>query len=382
MSMPRKTLIAVCNSVLRDLRMLLLRRMWFRCWCCVWLGTRFTESPGRRMLGGRLGSSPATLFLIVAAAIFLVGCQSKTPMPPKEPAAAIAESRTSVALRVLVVNDQSLAEAIERLRGEWHEVSGGELTAAARAWSEIAVADELDADVVIFPTRYMGELCVRGWLRPVRKSVLDDKTLDFDDFFPLVRRQLIMWGGQVMALPLGIDFPGLTINWNPRGAVSYFVAVAPKAVEPTRIGDLFDPKSMTPRIDDPALAGLFHRDAVSGPESLAAKRVPVLGFGDRMASVTTSTRNAASAFKLLGWLASADVSSQLARAEIGSQPARKSLASSAAWHSRELTEAERGTIGKNLQAALRWQRRSNCAPDSGRRRLLGGSGRGDEACGA
>jgi hypothetical protein len=251
---------------------------------------------------------------------------------------------------VLVVNDQPLAEAIGRLRGEWHEVSGGELTAAAQPWSEIAAANELDADVIVFPTRYMGELCVRGWLRPVRKRVLEDKSLDFNDFFPLVRQRLIVWGGQVMALPLAIDFPGLTVNWNPPGAVSYLVAVAPQAVEPTRIGDLFDPKSMTPRIDDPALAALFHRDA--GSEGQAGKRVLVLGFGDRMASVTTSTRNAASAFKLLAWLASADVSSQLARAEIGSQPARKSLSSNAAWYGAGLTEAERVAIGKNLQAAL------------------------------
>jgi hypothetical protein len=301
--------------------MLLLRRICVRCWCGV-------------------------------ALLMLASCQSETPAPPKEPAATAAESRTSVALRVLVVNDQPLAEAIGRLRGEWHEVSGGKLTAAAAAWSEIAAPEKLDADVIVFPTRYMGELCVRRWLRPVRKSVLEDKALDFDDFFPLVRQRLIVWGGQVMALPLGIDFPGLTINWNPAGAVSYLVAVAPTVVEPTRIGDLFDPKSMTPRIDDPALAALFHPDAGLQSEGQTAKRVLALGFGDRMASVTTSTRNAASAFKLLAWLASADVSSQLAHTGSGSQPARKSLASSTAWHSPGLTEAERGTVGKNLQAAL------------------------------
>jgi hypothetical protein len=255
-------------------------------------------------------------------------------------------------LRVLVVNDQGLAEAIGRLRGEWHEVSGGELTAAARAWSEIAAADKLDADVIVFPTRYMGELCVRGLLRPVRKSVLEDKSLDFHDFFPLVRQRLIVWGGQVMALPLGIDFPGLTVNWNPPRAVSYLVTVAPKAVDPTRIGDLFDPKSMTTRIGDPALAALFQSDVGSQSQDQGGKPVLVLGFGDRMASVTTATRNAASAFKLLAWLASADVSSQLARAEIGSQPARKSLSSSASWYDPALTEAERRPVGKNLQAAL------------------------------
>src|SRR5689334_11026295 len=115
--------------------MLLLRRICVRCWCSV-------------------------------ALLTLASCQSEAPAPSKKLAAA-AEPGTSVALRVLVVNDQGLAEAIGRLRGEWHEVSGGELTAAAQAWSQIAGAEKLDADVIVFPTRYMGELCVRGWLRPV-----------------------------------------------------------------------------------------------------------------------------------------------------------------------------------------------------------------------
>jgi ABC-type glycerol-3-phosphate transport system substrate-binding protein len=284
-----------------------------------------------------------------AAALLFAGCQSKPPVPVAAPSAQLP---TSVALRVLVVNDPALAEAIGRLRGEWQEVSGGELTAVAKPWNEILAADSLDADVIVFPTRYMGELSSRGWLRPVRKSVLEDKALDFNDFFPLIRRRLIVWDGETMALPLGIDFPGATINWDSAGAVPYLVAVAPKLVEPTRTGDLFDPETMKPRIDDPALAALFHKDLESSTESQAVGRVPVLGFGDRMASVTTASRNAASAFKLLAWLASADVSTQLARAGSGAQPARKSLAASATWYSSGITEGERSAAGKNLQAAL------------------------------
>jgi hypothetical protein len=322
-----------------------------------WLGTSLSEPPvvdglGARRPTLRVGalSSPATL--IVIAALVLVGCQGQSPAPPKEKSSPAGGSGTSVALRVLVVNDPALAEAIDRLRGEWHEQSGGELAAVSKLWAEVAAAETIDADVIVYPTRYMGEFCVRGQLRPVRKSVLEDKSLDFDDFFPLVRRQLIVWGGETMALPLGIDFPGLTITWNPPGAVSYLVTVAPKVVIPTRTGDLFDPETMKPRIDDPALAELFHQDVGSPAETQAAGRVPVLGFGDRMASVTTASRNAASAFKLLAWLASADVSSQLARAGSGAQPARKSLAASSAWYSPGLTEGERSAVGKNLQATL------------------------------
>jgi hypothetical protein len=298
------------------------------------------------------GSVRATPCCLVIAALVLVGCQGKSPTPTKAPSSPASAVGTSVALRVLVVNDPALADAIKRLRGEWHEQSGGELAAASKPWSEIMSAESLDADVIVFPTRYIGELCTRGWLRPVRRSVLEDKGLDFDDIFPLVRRRLILWGGETMALPLGIDVPGLTIPWEPVSAIAYLVAVAPKVVIPTRAGDLFDPDTMKPRIDDSALAALFRQDVESPAETQAAPRVPVLGFGDRMASVTTTSRNAASAFRLLAWLASADVSSQLATADRGSQSARKSLAASAVWYRPGLTEGERGAVGKDLRAAL------------------------------
>ena len=79
-------------------------------------------------------------------------------MPPKEPAAAAAEPRASVALRVLVVNEPGVAEAINRLRGEWAERSGGELSATSRPWKEVAGAKSIEADVVIFPIAVSGRI--------------------------------------------------------------------------------------------------------------------------------------------------------------------------------------------------------------------------------
>src|SRR5258708_23033263 len=104
------------------------------------------------------------------AFLTLASCQRGSPLPPKEPAAAAAESRTSVALHVLVVNDQPLAEAIERLRGEWREQSGGELTATPKPWGEGAAAEAIDARGVVVPTRDKGQLCWRRRPRPRRAS--------------------------------------------------------------------------------------------------------------------------------------------------------------------------------------------------------------------
>lgn len=409
------------------------------------------------------------------AILALASCQNETPEPSKKPSAA-AEPGTSVALRVLVVNDRSLAEAIERLRGEWREQSGGELTATSKPWAEVAAAEAIDADVIVFPTRYMGELCVRGRLRPVRKSVLEDKALDFNDFFPLVRQRLVVWGGQVMALPLGIDLPVMCYradffeeqrrkppdNWREYGRESIRrtgpppeqpAATLPTTWEPFHswapnllllrvatylpiageAASLFDPVTMSPRttsapfvrgiqdlvrvdsfktftepqndqwrkLDEPAAAswqlatgyamdtaiGLppaGHRTIVEergklGPakgnerigweqvpgageayisssetwdKQSTAHRVALLGVGDRLAAVTTKSNNAASAFKLLTWLASGDVSSRLARAGGGTMPVRKSLASSPAWYDPKLNASEQIELGKTLDKAL------------------------------
>src|SRR3954447_18734866 len=139
---------------------------------------------------------------LAAAALLITGCprrqDAKAPALDKTP-------RASVALRVLVVNEPAVADAINRLRGEWTERSGGQLSATAGQWKEVAAAKNVDADVVIFPSRYLGELCTRGWLQPVRASVLDGDEFNGRDVFPLLRRELMRWGGEVMALPLGVQ---------------------------------------------------------------------------------------------------------------------------------------------------------------------------------
>jgi ABC-type glycerol-3-phosphate transport system substrate-binding protein len=405
----------------------------------------------------------ATALLIVAS--LWSNSSAQTPAPP-------TETRTSVTLQVLVVNDTALAEAIERLRGEWHEQSGGELTAAAKAWSEISAAKTIDADVIIFPTRYLGELCVKHQLRPVRKKVLDDKTVDVADFFPLARRQLITWGGQVMALPLGVDLPVMCYrheffvggkkmpdSWasfarleapihghedearlsaireplDSWASTMLLVRAASYAISDDQAAILFDPKSMKPQIEqapfvralnelreaygnvareeprdetdrklrDPRAASwevatgyaqiaiglppaghrgivlpmgklkpatgnehlgwtevpgadeIFKSASMSWEKQNRIHRVPVLGVGDRLAGVTSSSRNAASAFKLLAWLAQPDLTVQLARVGDGAAvPVRKSLASSATWYDRALSTSERIDLGKTLETAL------------------------------
>jgi ABC-type glycerol-3-phosphate transport system substrate-binding protein len=274
---------------------------------------------------------------------------------------------------VLVVNEPELAEAINRLRGEWAERGIGELNATAATWAE-AAAEFLEADVLVFPSRYLGEMCGEGLLRPVRSNILESNALAADDFFPLVRQEIIQWGGQVMALPLGVQLVTSADGVESHPAMSLLARAAPQAVSNDRLGVLFDSQTMKPRIMEKAfvealeelaaLANEASKDNVAGEPSPGfslqgsggpkhdAASVPVIGYGDRLAGVTTSSRNAASAFKLLEWLAGADASSQFARAGDGTMPARRSLASSGKWYDESFTASERSETAKLLDAAL------------------------------
>jgi hypothetical protein len=132
---------------------------------------------------------------------------------------------------------------------------------------------------------------------------------------------------------------------------------APDAVSKDRIGTMFDSETMTPRIAEPpfvaALTELAHKNIEQAPDRVADKRsVPVLGYSDSLAAVTGSTHNAASAFKLLEWLAQAETSTQLAQAAEGSMPARRSLLTSSSWYSANLTRGERAEIAEALKAAF------------------------------
>jgi hypothetical protein len=267
-------------------------------------------------------------------------------------------------LRVLVVNEPELVEEITRLRGEWAEQATGELTAAASSWNEVAAAKSLDADVVIFPSRYLGELCTRGWLRPVRPNALESDDLHADDFFPIVRQHLIKWGGEEVALPLGIQSitGGDKVEAHP--ALSLLALAAPRAVTHERLGVLFDAKTMKPRITEPAFvaalaemtAAIHQPVGTSTKVSPSSDAVPVLGYADRLVAVTASSRNAASAFKLLAWLAQADVSAQLARAGDGVLPVRRSTAASARWYDANTTAEQRRQLAETLEQTLGGER--------------------------
>src|SRR3954466_7167464 len=266
--------------------------------------------------------------LLASAAMLVAGC------PPEQQPMQASRSRASVALRVVVVNEPAVTEAINRLKGEWAERSGGELSATSKDWKELAEAKQLDADVLVFPSRYMGELCVRGWLQPIRASVLESEEFNAADIFPLVRRELMRWGGETIALPLGIVIAGANDADNVPPGTSVLASAAPALVSSEGEAILFEPQTMKPRIDGPMFVDALQQLVEAGGKRADfgidfAHWVPVFGFADPMLAVSAETRNGASASKLIAWLASAETGTQLAHAAGARLPVRRSVPVSA-----------------------------------------------------
>ncbi len=303
------------------------------------------------------------LFAFLAA--LLGGCHGERTASDSRAGATAAAPRASVTLRVLVVNESQLADAINHLRGEWTERTGGEVKAQSVAWKDIDLAKPIDADLIVFPSRYFGDLAGRDLLRPVRGNVLGDEALDAADIFPLVRNDLMKWGGQTMVLPLGIAPSAIDPTANAPKSIALLAAAAPHAITNECIGVLFDSETMKPRITEKpfeeALSAVLksplpNREGLGeGPTRVATPQlapISIIGCDDRLIAVTASSHNAASAFKLLAWLAQADISSQLAKAAGGKLPPRRSLATSAAWYDPKLSATDRGERGKELEAML------------------------------
>jgi hypothetical protein len=313
------------------------------------------------------------LFLVLICAISC-GCGEDAQLPVENQ--KTAKPQAAVKLTVLVVDDAELAKGINLLRGEWSERSGGELVVVESTLADLLAEKTPPGDVVIYPSRHVGELVMRNWLRPVREVVLADPTLGWGDFLTMIRDQTVRFGGEVFAvslgeMPLALAWEGevpenLPTTWSQLGEqsarakksreqpfplASEFIARALAATPPAdRAGLFFDAQSFDAKLTTPQLVRALEEmaqaanakpftAAVALPKQAGAARLSplltaeevystsleewearkestppvVCGFGGRLVSVTTSSRNAASAFKLLPWLVSGSTGTQLSQ---------------------------------------------------------------------
>ena len=344
--------------------------------------------------------SPLLLLLLAA---LLSGC-GKQKSDSTNPAEPDKQSQKASKLTVLVVDDPGISSGIKLLRGEWAERSGGEIEIQESSSKELLAAESLSADLVVYPSRYVGTLVMRNVIRPIRKSVLESDDVALDDIFPLVRNHILRFGDDVYGLTLGEAPLMLATGKEEADQLWYWDEVLrpletknsplpyPLAVEfllrgsaYARQGDQpvrwFNVQTMQPQLEgEPfakALKQMANRDndetngqlKLGWPQAATdsddvdppiflplphtrrtyngllskweqaekQKEVAYLGFAGQLASVSRSTRNSSSAFKLLRWLTSAEISSQLSPRSAATMWFRQSQQSKA---SRWLSAAE------------------------------------------
>lgn len=338
--------------------------------------------------------------------LLLVGCAdgktaSKTTQESPQPRLVASK------LKILVVEDPEISAGLQLLSGEWTERSGGELVIEQSTASDFFAAEEQSFDLIIYPSRYVGGLVQRKWIRPMRKSVLESEEAALNELFPLVRDHSQRYGGAVYGLSLGEpplmlqlegdSQEGARVTWKKtttsQSPLDYPFAVALIARGVSygqgRSGalELFNPDTMQPQMDTPpfvrALQELIDRETSDEPivegqlswptfrsdQSLSFAPLPipeevyhplreawvendlerpvtVLGATGRMVSVSRKTRNSSSAFKLLTWLISEETFRQVSPRSEATVWFRKSQTRAVG------RSADRGSIDEQLASAV------------------------------
>ncbi|WP_425615903.1 ABC transporter substrate-binding protein [Anatilimnocola sp. NA78] len=134
-------------------------------------------------------------YSLLLAGCLAVGITAGCKQPP--PAAPAAKTAP---LRVIVVDDAPLAKTLAR---EWLAHTESQLDIVEVTTDKAAAAQQLPADVVIYPPGLIGSLAKADLLLPLDESLLNDPEYARDDISPLLRSQLTTWGRRTVAVPLG-----------------------------------------------------------------------------------------------------------------------------------------------------------------------------------
>ena len=151
------------------------------------------------------------LFALGCLLLAMAGCGNKTT-EEADPTSTVSLAGTT--LRLAVVDDPELANAIQKLRGEWSAQTGSEFEIATLSVDEILAGDSLDVDAVICPSYCLGPLAEKKSIVPMPSTLLPKKTRrpdaarseaesHWDGVFELLRLGEASWDSQVWAVPFG-----------------------------------------------------------------------------------------------------------------------------------------------------------------------------------
>jgi multiple sugar transport system substrate-binding protein len=136
--------------------------------------------------------------VVVFCALFpLTGCNSgasRGTKPAKD---------TAIKLKLLVVGDDAIAEAVRPLKAEWQARTGGSFEVRTITPDDFAALQTLPDDAVIFPSGQLGFLAERGLIAPLSADVLKTEELRWRDVFEVLQLREAVWGTQTEAVPFG-----------------------------------------------------------------------------------------------------------------------------------------------------------------------------------
>ena len=144
------------------------------------------------------------LWLISTCLALVVGCNSDNPSGAGKGAATEQELPwKGVKLRVLVVEDDRLAEAVGRLRAEWRGTTGADLEVAELSQADLLEGKLPDADALIYPAYELGVLVERDLLRPLPDGELSNPEVAWEEIFEAEKTHDASWAATIYAFPFG-----------------------------------------------------------------------------------------------------------------------------------------------------------------------------------
>ncbi|MGH7139993.1 MAG: extracellular solute-binding protein, partial [Pirellulales bacterium] len=143
------------------------------------------------------------LWWAVPALLLFVGCTSDAQKAKNSDTVEKELPWKGVSLRLVVAGDTPLAEAIDRLRGEWRASTGADLEVAEVNEEELLGEEPPQADAVIYPAYDLGVLAERKWLRPLPGKVLSSEELAWAEILEADKTFDANWGSVTYGFPFG-----------------------------------------------------------------------------------------------------------------------------------------------------------------------------------
>ncbi len=144
------------------------------------------------------GKRPGLGLVSLVLMLSLTGCV-KEPEPKPEPD-DVDQRPVARLVRVAIVDDPDLAVVVER---QWKARTDGEIEVRQIASEQLPDATRLSADVIIYPSAWLGTLAEQELIVPLSEETLENPQLDLRGTFDLQRVREVNWGQTSFAVTFG-----------------------------------------------------------------------------------------------------------------------------------------------------------------------------------